>query len=167
MTTLISLSGLPGVGKTTLSRDLAARMKAIHLQVDSAEAAMKNSVLKIHPAGDAGYRVLAALAKDNLLLGFDVIVDTVNPIEVTRKLWSETAFEANASLLNVEVVCEDKTIHKKRVESRKSDIEGLALPSWENVVSRRFERWRVGRVTVDTSQNSISECATIVIKAIG
>ena len=76
MSRLISFSGLPGVGKTTLARALSARINAIHLRVDTVEAALKNSVLKIHPAEDAGYLVLKSLAKDNLLLGFDVIVDT-------------------------------------------------------------------------------------------
>ena len=86
MPRLISFSGLPGVGKTTIARELALRIQAMHLRVDSVEAAMKNSVLNICPAEDAGYLVLASLAKDNLLLGFNVIVDTVNPIQATRKM---------------------------------------------------------------------------------
>ncbi len=167
MTKLISFSGLPGVGKTTLARELATRTKAIHLRVDSVEAAMKNSVLKIHPAEDAGYLILASLAKDNLQLGFDVIVDTVNPIEITRELWSQTASAVSASLLNIEVVCEDKAIHRKRVESRESDIEGMVVPNWKKVVGRRYEPWQEDRVIVDTGKNTISECAAVVIEALG
>jgi predicted kinase len=64
--TLIAFSGLPGVGKTTIARDLARGLEALHLRVDSIEAALKNSSLRIHPAEDAGYQALIAIARDNL-----------------------------------------------------------------------------------------------------
>jgi len=83
MARLISFAGLPGVGKTTLARELARRIRAIHLRVDSVEAALSRSILRIHPAEDAGYHAIAAVAKDNLLLGLDVIADTVNSIRIT------------------------------------------------------------------------------------
>lgn len=164
MTKLISFSGLPGVGKTTLARELAKQIKGVHLRVDSVEAAMKNSVLKIHPAEDAGYLVLASLAKDNLLLGLDVIVDTVNPAEITRKMWTEAASGAKADLINVEVICEDIRVHRERVENRTNDIEGLVVPSWEKVVARRIEPWMKDCLTVDTSKLSVSECVAKIIK---
>lgn len=160
MTVLVSLSGLPGVGKTTLAKELAVSAKVIHLRVDSVEAAMKVSALKVHPAEDAGYLAIANIARDNLLLGFDVIVDTVNPIEISRKLWLETAASGNARLLNVEVVCSDKALHRKRVEARQSDIKGLVVPDWQRVSSRDFEPWQEDRVIVDTSINSIEKCAS-------
>jgi len=167
MSNLIALSGLPGVGKTTLARELALRTNAIHLRVDSVEAALKNCSLNIHPAEDAGYVILASVAMDNLLLGFDVIVDTVNPIQVTRNLWTETAKSAGAALVNVEVVCEDEVTHRGRVTARKSDLKGLEAPTWEDVINRTFEPWQQERITVDTSKNSISECAVIVENALG
>ncbi|MEL6793663.1 MAG: AAA family ATPase [Pseudomonadota bacterium] len=162
MTILVSLSGLPGVGKTALAKELAARAKAMHLRVDTVEAALKRSVLKVHPAEDAGYLAIASIAKDNLALGFDVIADTVNPIELTRQLWAQTAVAGDADLLNVEVICSDSAIHRKRVEARRSDIEGLVVPDWLAVVSREFEPFRGDRVTVDTAAASIDACAAQV-----
>lgn len=163
MAILVSLSGLPGVGKTTVSKCVSARSKALHLRVDSVEAALKRSVLNIHPVGDAGYLAIASIAKDNLLLGLDVIADTVNPIEVTRKLWDLTAASASAQILNVEIVCSDTNVHRQRVETRKSDIEGLALPDWKAVSTRQFEQWQVDRLVVDTSINSVDECAETIV----
>ncbi len=160
---LISFSGLPGVGKTTLAREVARQIKAVHLRVDSAETAIQNSSLKINSAEDSGYLVLAYLAKDNLLLGLDVIVDTVNPIGITRKMWVATAVEAKATLVDVEIVCKDKRIHRERVETRTSDIEGLILPTWEKVVNRHYEPWTGDRLVVDTSKRTVSECAADIV----
>jgi len=166
MAQLISLSGLPGVGKTTLARELAKRTGAVHLRVDSVEAAMKNSILKIHPAEDAGYLVVASLAKDNLLLGRDVIADTVNPLGVTRKLWSDVSIQAKAALVNIEVTCDDEGIHRERVESRESDIEGLVVPTWRDVVAREYEAWAEDRIIVDTSKRPAAECAELILRAL-
>ncbi|GFE48883.1 kinase [Roseobacter cerasinus] len=162
MSILISLSGLPGVGKTTVAKALAARTKAFHLRVDSVEAALKRSVLNIHPAEDAGYLAISSIAKDNLLLGFDVIADTVNPIRTTRELWSQTATASSAQLLNVEVVCSNEKLHRQRVETRKSDVEGLVLPDWKKVSKREFEPWQVDRVVVDTGTMTIDDCAATI-----
>src|SRR5262245_41288047 len=103
MPVLISVSGLPGVGKTTVARALAQEIGAGYIRVDSIEAALKNSALQIHPAEDAGYLAAVAIAKDNLVHGLDVVADTVNPIEVTRRMWAEAASACDARLLNVEI----------------------------------------------------------------
>lgn len=157
--TLIALSGLPGVGKTTLSRALAAQIGAIHLRVDSIEAALKRSTLKIHPADDAGYVVLAALAEDNLRLGFCVIADTVNPAPITRDMWTACAARAEVPLLNVEVRCSDPKEHRHRVETRQSDISGMVLPDWEKVQRRDYLPWAEDCLALDTATRSPTDCA--------
>ena len=166
MPSLIAFSGLPGVGKTTLARALATEIQAVFLRVDSVEAAIKASVLKIHPAEDAGYLVLASLAKDNLGSGADVILDAVNPVELTRRLWRETADEAGVDLINVEVVCEDVEVHRKRVEIRVSDIAGMSVPSWRDVMAREYEPWAEDRIVVDTSHCTVSACVAKIVAAL-
>lgn len=145
-----------------MAKALAPKVRAIHLRVDSVEAALGNSVLRIHPAEDAGYLAIASIAKDNLLLGFDVIADTVNPIEDTRKLWADTAAAGNARLLNVEVVCSDRTLHRCRVDARVSDINGLIVPDWRKVSDRRFDPWREDRLVVDTGVDPIEKCVVLI-----
>ena len=159
MAKLISFSGLPGVGKTTIARALSELIDAVHLRVDSVEAALKTSLLKIHPAEDAGYLVVAAIAKDNLRLGLDVVADTVNSIAITRQLWVDVAASTSAELINVEIVCSDNDEHKRRVETRMSDIEGLTVPTWERVKSRRYEYepWTEDRLILDTARLTTAE----------
>lgn len=48
---LIVIGGLPGIGKTTLARLLAARLGAVHLRVDTIEQAIVRAGLARHPVG--------------------------------------------------------------------------------------------------------------------
>lgn len=148
---LIALSGLPGVGKTTIARLLAQRIGAQYLRVDSIETALKASTLRIEAAEDAGYRVLAAVARDNLGLGCDVIADTVNPIALTRQLWAETAGAAGARLLDVEIICSDPDEHRRRIETRQADLPGHVLPDWQAVLDRDYHPWAQPVLTLDTA----------------
>lgn len=166
MPVLISFSGLPGAGKTSVARALAQEIGAAYIRVDSIEAALKNSSLQIHPAEDAGYLAAAAVAKDNLAHGLDVVADTVNPIELTRRLWAEAAGACDARLLNVEIVCSDQAEHRRRVETRCSDIAGLDLPDWERVQSRFYEDWTDNPVVVDTSKLSVNECVKRIVEVL-
>ena len=42
--TTISFSGLPGVGKTTIARELARQIGAVHLSIDTIEQAIRSSI---------------------------------------------------------------------------------------------------------------------------
>ena len=51
---LIVLSGLPGVGKTTIARELAGAMGAVHVRIDSIEQALRDMGQEV---GGEGYAV--------------------------------------------------------------------------------------------------------------
>lgn len=165
MARLVALAGLPGVGKTTVSRALCECTGAIHLRVDSIETALKTSTLKIAQAEDAGYVVLAAVAADNLRLGFDVIADTVNPIAISRQLWTDCASGAGAELVNVELVCSDVAEHRRRVETRVADLKNHVLPDWQAVLDREYERFPQARLVLDTAQLTPEACAARIAEA--
>ena len=116
-------------------------------------------------SGPEGYLVARDLAADNLRGGKTVIVDAVNPLEITRDYWRETAARLAVRLVEVEVVCSDKRQHRQRVESRSTDIPGLLLPTWQQVRERCCEPWTTAHV-VDTAgrtlQDALSQVEAIV-----
>ncbi len=162
---LIALGGLPGVGKSALARSLARRIGAVHLRIDTIEQALRNAGLNVF--GPEGYLVARDLAEDNLRLGHTVIVDSVNPVGATRDYWRETAARLAVELVEIEVVCSDKHQHRRRVESRSTDIPGLVLPTWQQVLDRHYEPWTTAHV-VDTAgrtlQDTLSQVEAIVAR---
>ncbi|MEM9631499.1 MAG: AAA family ATPase [Pseudomonadota bacterium] len=164
---LVSFSGLPGVGKTTIARALAREKQAVYIRVDSIETGIKESALRPASVEDAGYQAAFAVARDNLANGLNVVADTVNPVEISRQAWTEVARVCNALLLDVEVVCSDPVEHRRRVESRVSDIEGLEQPTWQDVQDRHYEAWAKPRLVLDTALLTTEECLSKIADAIG
>ncbi len=151
---LIALGGLPGVGKSTLATSLARRIGAVHLRIDTIEQAMRNAGLTV--SGPEGYLAARDLAEDNLRIGHVVIVDSVNPIAITRDYWHATAARLTVELVEIEVVCSDERRHRQRVESRVTDISGLVLPTWQQVLDRHYEPWTTAHV-VDTAGRTLED----------
>jgi predicted kinase len=157
MPTLIVFSGLPGTGKTEIARELARELSAVYLRIDSIEQSIRDSGMLDKPIDDAGYRVAYVLAEDNLRMGRTVVADCVNPLQITRDAWMGTADRANARAVEVEVICSDPQQHRQQVDSRVSDISGLKLPTWDEVISREYEAWQRKHIVIDTACRTVSD----------
>jgi predicted kinase len=163
---LIVLGGLPGVGKTTIARELARRLGAVHLRIDTIEQAIRNSDPREGPINDAGYLVAYALAEDNLRLGRVVIADSVNPIQITRDAWLSVASRANVPVLEVEIQCSDSAEHRLRVEERTGDIAGHRLPTWSDVTAREYAPWHREHLVLDTAIMTPDCCVETIRKVL-
>jgi len=152
---LIVLGGLPGVGKTTIARELARQLGAVHVRIDSIEQVIRDSRVVSSLLDDAGYRVGYAVAADNLLVGRTVVADSVNPLPATRDAWTAVAQRAGVIAVEIEITCSDRAEHKMRVDTRTSDIVGLALPTWQAVVDRDYAAWDRERIVLDTAGCSV------------
>lgn len=148
----IIFGGLPGVGKTTLSRELARRLGATYLRIDTIEHAMSSC------RDDAGYRIGYAVAEDNLRIGQVVVADSVNPLGITRDAWRAVAERTGVAFVEVELVCSDACEHRRRVEGRDADIAGFRLPNWQQVIDRNYEPWPREHVRIDTAKCSVEDC---------
>jgi len=151
---LLILSGLPGTGKTTIAREVARQIAAVHVRIDSIEQALRNAGVRVEAEG---YRVGYAVAEDNLRLGRLVIADSVNPWPLTREAWRSVARRAAVPHVDVEIVCSDPAVHRARVEGRIADIPGHVLPAWEDVVRRDYRPWEGERLEIDTAQVTLDE----------
>ena len=163
MTALVVFGGLPGVGKTTIASRLAAEIGAVFLRIDVIEVALHHEGVAVE---GEGYAVAYALARSNLALGLTVIADSVNPIPLTRQAWRAVAGEAGAALLEVEVVCSDSAEHRRRVESRHSDIAGFTPPTWDEVVGRDYQTWDRDRLVIDTAVTSPEDAVAFIRTAL-
>ena len=150
--TLFIFAGLPGSGKSTLARQLAQARAAVYLRIDTIEQALRD-LCDFQVQGE-GYRLAYRVAADNLRIGRNVVADSCNPIELTRREWQQVAIDAGARWINIEVVCSDPIEHRRRVETRTVDVAGLALPTWEDVVQREYHAWTADRIVVDTAAQS-------------
>jgi len=161
---LILLSGLPGVGKSTLGRALAQSLKAVHLEVDVAEAAIKASVLAPPSAEDAGYRVLAAQSKALIAQGHLVVADMVNADPLGRALWDLDQPRNGHAPLIVELQNSDTAVHRLRVEARHT--ANPATPTWAQVQSREWVAWDRPAMTLDAAHLSTADMVAAIQTAL-
>ena len=159
-TLLIVIGGLPGTGKTSLARGLARALDAVHVRIDVIEQAIREATTGSDAIGPAGYVVAYGVAEDNLRLGRTVIADCVNPLPVTRRAWRNVAEHAGVSLIEVEMTCSDGVEHRRRIELRRSDIPGLKLPTWQDVMDHEYAPWDSEHVVIDTAHQSLERAVT-------
>jgi predicted kinase len=163
---LIILAGLPGVGKTTIARELARCLIAVHVHIDSIEQAIRQSARHADiPIDDAGYLVGYTVAEGNLQLGHTVIADSVNPWPLTRDAWAAVAERAGVPFIEVEIVCSDLFEHERRVTSREADRPGVRPVTWQQVLARDYHHWHRDRMVVDTALKTASECVEEILSA--
>jgi predicted kinase len=146
---LYIFGGLPGTGKSTLSQYLTRDRQWVYLRIDTIEQALCQSGNLI--TGVEGYAIAYSLAEDNLRLGLSVVADSVNPLQITRTAWHEVAQRAGVPFVEIEVICSDRAEHQRRVETRFTNIPGLRLPSWNEIVNWDYEQWDTKHVVLDTA----------------
>jgi predicted kinase len=154
---LIIFAGLPGVGKTSLARQLARRRGAAHLRIDTIEQVLTDAGVDDRNDPGLGYRLAYALAADNLRLGLTVVGDSVNSLELTRDGWRAVAQAAGTAFVEVEVICSDAAEHRRRVETRIADIVGHRPPTWREVEEREYQPWPGERIVIDTAGRSLEQ----------
>jgi predicted kinase len=142
---LVVFVGRPGSGKTTLARLTSAELNAANLRIDAIEAAIIRSGLAQSPIGPVGYAIAHEVALSCLRAGTSVVVDAVSAVPAAREGWVALAGGVGATLRVIEVVVTNIVEHRRRVETRKSDIEGLVVPTWAQVTALEYEPWDTTR----------------------
>lgn len=164
---LVVVGGLPGSGKSTVAEAFARRRRVPFLRVDRIEQAIVEHSSLSHPVGPAGYAVAHRLAAEQLAMGLDVVVECVNPLTVTRAGWDGTAASVGAQVVQVELVCSDPEEHRRRVESRGTDVEGLVKPTWSEIVGREWEPWPEPHLVLDSATSTVDAMVDAVEAGLG
>jgi hypothetical protein len=69
------------------------------------------------------------------------------------------------ALLEVEVLCSNRSLHQDRVSTRECDIPGLPLPAWHDLVQIEDAPWNGDHLSVDTAMMSLDEAINVVLAA--
>lgn len=165
---LIVLSGLPGVGKTSVADLVARRLAAVHLSIDVVEEAM----LGCGPpagwqAGVAAYESIRVMSELNLRLGRTVVADAVNDSEEVRQTWRRAAEGAGTDLLFVHLVVPDLREHQRRLAGRDRGLRHVGEPSWAQVLSRAsaYAPWVDDHLELDAAVMPLEDLADAVVQA--
>ena len=150
-----------------IARELARQIGAMHLRIDSIEQGLRDSGAITEPLNDVGYRIGYAIAEDNLRIGRTVVADSVNPLACTRDAWVEVAKRARVNAVEIEVKCSDLNEHRRRVETRASDISGFRLPTWEEVLSREYQPWNREHLVIDTADCTVDKSVRVIRELLG
>ena len=151
---LISMSGLPGSGKSSLATALSKRLRIPTFSVDPIESAiLRSGIAPSFETGLAAYLVAETLASEQLQLGLSVIIDAVNPVVEARRMWLNLAQRIQAKLIMIECVLEPE-VHRERLAARVRNLYGFPEVTWEDVEKRRLEYsdWNQDRLVLDTAQ---------------
>jgi len=145
---LVVVGGLPGVGKTSLARALAARLGGAAYSSDLVRKALAGLPPAIRPAGafEAGlyapeitrrvYGRLAELARDTLRNGMTVVLDATFRCADDRRLAYQAAQDVGVPCWLVECVCPDEVV-RVRLERRRARGEGASDADWGVYVKQR------------------------------
>lgn len=147
------LSGLPGVGKTTLAKQLAKAIpNTVYFRIDTIEYYLKKEYSQ--KLTKQGYEIAFYQAKENLELDKNVIIDCCNPVLESRELWSKLSQVNSTKVVNIEVICSDKQIHQNRVETRYKSNPNK-YPTWQDVLDRDYQVWNQNIIKIDTANFNI------------
>lgn len=159
---LVVVSGLPGVGKTSVAVIVAVNTGSVHLSIDAVE----DSILAcgLPPGwqvGVAAYETVRAMAEQNLRLGHDVVVDAVNDSEEARQTWRTAAARTGASVEFVHLMISDALEHQRRLSGRDRGLTYVGEPTWADVQRRRadYAAWSDVVLEFDTATWAADEVA--------
>jgi hypothetical protein len=165
---LIVISGVPGVGKSTLADAVGSRLGIPVFATDWLLGALTpfggrhlDDLLEI------GAELLTTLAVRQLTLGQSAILDHPTEAPVDRNRWRSLAHHAKAEFVPVHCVCPDPTIHRARLEGRIRAIPGWHnAGAWSNVERRTaaFPPWPDDTLIVDTTAPHDESLAAVLAR---
>lgn len=167
-------AGAPGVGKSTLARALARELRAAYLDKDTIKdaALALGRELKVENlsqfAGALSYSLLIPLARDNLTVGTDVIIDSPAGYRSFQDAIEQLFRSIKVDFRLVECITTDEGLLRERIERRAPDLPEHRVRDWDayQQARDRLERMSGPRLVVDTAE-AVSTNLRKIMNALG
>ncbi len=160
---LIVVCGLPGTGKTTISKALSQATGYTLIRTDVIRKELLKENKYTEKERDAVYKKIFTIADQKLRGGEECILDGTFYKKSLRDEARETA-EKNGSKFHLVECVLNEDIVKKRVNERKND-ESDANFSVYHSVKKNFEPITGKRIVIDTSK-STKDCTDKILRGI-
>jgi predicted kinase len=176
---LVMLCGLPGTGKTSLARGLAARWPAVIIESDQIRQTLftppaytAKESRQVHQVCHIliGWYLRRHTDRDGKLHRHHVIYDATNLYEYHRQLVASLAERNEARLVVIEVTARDEAARARLAPRGRQDMAELySNADWDvhQRMRQRAEPIQSKHVTVDTSQGGIELAVEQALAAIG
>jgi len=141
--------GVAGTGKSTLSREILRRLRAVYLDnnliADAFFPDTRNgpNYERLRPRF---YKALYRIAEENLKFGNSVLLDVPHIKEVQTAHWrafiKQLVMRARATMVVIRCFCSEKVLHK-RIRSRKEPRDHWKLEHWKEFLREQPIKARI------------------------
>lgn len=149
---LIIICGLPGTGKTFLSKKLAERINAVHLNTDKVRKELFSQPTYSEEEKQKIYTEMFARAGKLLLQRKNVILDATFFKSDLRQLAYDVAEENSSAYYIIECVASFCRVKERIIEREKQETDSDADVRVYKKVSEEFEPIEEAHLTLDTSK---------------
>jgi predicted kinase len=149
---IVVICGLPGVGKSTLAKDLAPLLNAVILSSDKIRKELFPNPIYSKREVKIIYDVMILLAKYLYGAGINCIIDATFNKEKSRTQLKNKLMLPEEELFLVECICPEDTI-VSRLKTRKNDYSDADLRIYKRM-KKTYEPILEDHLVIDTSQSS-------------
>jgi len=163
----ITVSGLPGTGKSYFCRQLVKKLPALLLESDSLRKMLFSSPTYSPEESNQLFRDTHLLIEKLLSKGISVILDATNLSERNREFLYNIADRLRVKLILVRVYAPPELV-RQRLQARKGDPTNESDADWAVYRKMQFTEDKISRkhYTVNTSQDITSIIDKIVSEAL-
>jgi len=171
-TTLIIISGLPGVGKTTLAKKIADELGFVMISMDAIKEVMWDTMghkfeLEFHNKfGKTAFKLLFHFMELSLSKGASLVIEAHFHPEWNNERFNKLKEKYNLNLIQIHCDCETETL-RKRVKERigkdsyhKGHIHTINLHGVDNVLYSlgiKNKRLSINGATYDLDTTNLEE----------
>ena len=156
---IVLICGLPGVGKTTIAKNLAPLIDAVILSSDKIRKELIPNPTYTKEERKLIYDVMVLIAAYLQNSGTNIILDATFNKEDSRNTVNQRIRVPRDEFFIIECVCSENIIIS-RIKNRKEDYSDADISVYKKM-KKIYEPVKVDHITVDTSLNTADNVKNI------